>query len=324
MSFTEILPAGLSAEDAFAILAFTAALLGMLAVWYGLIAKNPMRIRARALANRRAGLKSGLMGPKRRQKPEQAMTLMRSVIGRLYSVRGNFAAEAEKSLTKAGWRSNDALVAYIFVKATLPVLLLVAAAIAMFPLALGEMQPMVRLLIVVASTTAGLFMPDWFVRFRAGKRRKSMQRALPDSLDLLVICVEAGLGLDAALVRVSREMGSASPEFAEELNLTAMELGFLPERRSALDNLLERTQLPALRGVVNTLVQTEKYGTPLANSLRVLSAEFRDERMLKAEEKAAKLPATLTVPMIVFILPTLFIVLLGPAAFRAIDALSGF
>lgn len=119
----------------------------------------------------------------------------------------------------------------------------------------------------------------------------------------------------------SAETGKS--ELADELKLTAMELGFLPDRKTALANLLVRTDLPALRGVINTLVQTEKYGTPLANALRVLSGEFRDERMMKAEEKAAKLPATLTIPMIVFILPTLFIVLLGPAAIRTIDALSG-
>jgi tight adherence protein C len=143
---------------------------------------------------------------------------------------------------------------------------------------------------------------------------------LPDGLDLLVICAEAGLSLDAALNRVSRELGLSSPDLADELGLTAVELGFLPNRRQALMNLTKRTNLPPIRGVVNTLVQTERYGTPLAHSLRVLSAEFREERMLKAEEKAAKLPATLTVPMILFILPTLFCVLIGPAIIQVLDA----
>jgi tight adherence protein C len=138
----------------------------------------------------------------------------------------------------------------------------------------------------------------------------------------MVICTEAGLGLEAALYRVSDELGPNAPELADELHLTAIELGFLPDRRIALQNLTARTELPSIRGVVNALVQTEKYGTPLASSLRVLATEYRDERMLKAEEKAAKLPATLTVPMIVFILPTLFIVLLGPAILKALDSLS--
>lgn len=142
--------------------------------------------------------------------------------------------------------------------------------------------------------------------------------SFPNSLDLLVICAEAGLSLDAALTRVARDLGPAAPHLADELGLTAVELGFLPNRRQALQNLARRTDLPALRAVVNTLVQTERYGTPLAQALRVLAAEFREERMLKAEEKAARLPAILTVPMIIFILPTLFVVLIGPAMVRVV------
>jgi tight adherence protein C len=138
-------------------------------------------------------------------------------------------------------------------------------------------------------------------------------------LDLLVICAESGLSLDAGLERVAKEIGNASPDLAEELQLTSIELGFLPERRHALLNLNRRTNLAAIRGVVNTLVQTEKYGTPLSQSLRVLANEFRDQRLLRAEEKAARLPATLTVPMIVFILPVLFIVLIGPAIISVMD-----
>ena len=138
-------------------------------------------------------------------------------------------------------------------------------------------------------------------------------------MDLLVICAESGLSLDSGLERVSREIGNASPDLAEELQLTSVELGFLPERRQALLNLNRRTNLGAIRGVVNTLVQTEKYGTPLSQSLRVLANEFRDQRLLRAEEKAARLPATLTVPMIIFILPVLFIVLIGPAIISVLD-----
>ncbi len=148
-----------------------------------------------------------------------------------------------------------------------------------------------------------------------------MLRGLPDGLDLMVICAEAGLSLDASLNRIAQEIGPSAPELADELALTAVELSFLPERRQALVNLENRSSLPAIRGVVNTLVQTEKYGTPLSQSLRVLSNEFRDTRMLRAEEKAARLPATLTVPMILFILPTLFIVLVGPAMIDVYDNL---
>ncbi|MFZ1425638.1 MAG: type II secretion system F family protein [Geminicoccaceae bacterium] len=168
----------------------------------------------------------------------------------------------------------------------------------------------------------GFFGPDVIVFNTASKRRLALLKGLPDGLDLLVICAEAGLSLDSALHRVSEEIARSSPELADELGVTSVELNFLPERRRALENLADRIGLPAMRGVVNTLIQTERYGTPLSQSLRVLSAEFRDQRMLRAEEKAARLPATLTVPMILFILPTLFIVLVGPAMIDVIDHIS--
>ena len=133
----------------------------------------------------------------------------------------------------------------------------------------------------------------------------------------------AGVSLDASLTRVSRELEPTWPEISEELGITAAELTFLPERRQAFENLNERTNLASVRGVVNTLLQTAKFGTPLAQSLRVLAAEYREARITRAEEKAARLPAMLTVPMILFILPTLFIVLLGPAALNIIDTFSG-
>src|SRR6185312_10190605 len=155
------------------------------------------------------------------------------------------------------------------------------------------------------------------------KRTKRIQLGLPDALDLMIICAEAGLSLDATLARVSRELENACPDLAEELAITAAELTFLPDRRQAFENLNARTDMSAIRGVVNTLTQTAKFGTPLANSLRVLATEYRDARMFKAEEKAARLPALMTVPMILFILPTLFIVLMGPAALGIVDTFNG-
>ena len=175
---------------------------------------------------------------------------------------------------------------------------------------------------MVGAVLLGFFGPDIFLSNVATKRRQALQKSLPDGLDLLVICAEAGLSLDTALNRVADEMALSAPELSDELALTSVELNFLPERRLALANLAKRVGLPAIRGVVNTLIQTEKYGTPLAQSLRVLSAEFREQRMLKAEEKAARLPATLTVPMILFILPTLFIVLVGPAMIGVYDQMT--
>jgi tight adherence protein C len=162
-------------------------------------------------------------------------------------------------------------------------------------------------------------LPVLGLRQAVKSRQTRLRRQLPDGLDLLVICAEAGLSLDAAFTRVARELGLSAPDLADELGLTSVELGFLPNRRQALMNLSRRTGLPQIRGVVNTLVQTERYGTPLAHSLRVLSSEFRDERMMKAEEKAARLPAMLTVPMIMFILPTLFMVMVGPAVIQIME-----
>ena len=156
--------------------------------------------------------------------------------------------------------------------------------------------------------------PDIFVSNKVSKRSDAIRKGLPDALDLLVICAEAGLTVDAAFHRVARELGKAYPELGDEFALTAIELGFLTERRMAFENLSNRVPLDAIRGVVTTMIQTEKYGTPLASALRVLSAEFRNERMMRAEEKAARLPAIMTVPLILFILPVLFVVILGPAA----------
>ena len=165
-------------------------------------------------------------------------------------------------------------------------------------------------------------MPDIIAKNAAQKRQDKISKSLPDTMDLMVICAEAGLSLDAALSRVAKEIETNSPELADELGLTGLELGFLPDRRTALKNLAIRTDLSIVRGLVNTLLQSERYGTPVALSLRVMSAESRDERMLKAEEKAARLPALLTVPMILFILPPLFVILIGPAVISTMDALS--
>ena len=177
------------------------------------------------------------------------------------------------------------------------------------------MQAGIRTKDLVAGTLVGAYKaPDLWLTNKVKKRSDAVRKGLPDALDLLVICAEAGLTVDAAFNRVAKELGKAYPELGDEFGLTAIELGFLNERRNAFENLATRVDLEAIRGVVTTMIQTEKYGTPLASALRVLSAEFRNERMMRAEEKAARLPAIMTVPLILFILPTLFIVILGPAA----------
>jgi tight adherence protein C len=204
------------------------------------------------------------------------------------------------------------------IRLLLPVILtsLVFLTVAMFHL------PMAQLLLSgTGIAVAATYLPPMVLKKITASRNRRFTRALPDVLDLLVICAEGGLSLDGALSRVSKEFRRFLPEMAEELGLTGIELGFLPQRRDALDNLAKRVGIPGMQSLTHTLIQTERYGTPLAQSLRALSAELRAERMLKAEEKAAKLPATMTVPMIIFILPATFIVLVGPAALNVYHAM---
>jgi tight adherence protein C len=172
---------------------------------------------------------------------------------------------------------------------------------------------------MVALGVFGYFLPDIWVQNAAQKRQKKIQLALPDALDLMVTCAEAGLSLEALMKRVASEMIRSGPELADELGLTCIEMEFLPDRRQALVNLADRTNLPSIRALVNALQQSSKFGTPLSQAMRVLASEFRDDRIVKAEEKAARLPVLLTVPMVLFILPPLIMVLVGPAALRVAD-----
>jgi tight adherence protein C len=300
-------------ETTIAVLAGLLVFVSIIALGNALVPHDPMAARLRSHQKRREQLRAGLLsGNTVNDRKRASVGLLKRLLDRLQLLRGDEARKTSDQLAQAGWRSRDALVIYLGLRLALPF----AGAIASLFLMVGLMPQatgMNKLLgVLVAGVVMG-FLPVFGLKQAIKRRQTRLRRQLPDGLDLLVICAEAGLSLDAALARVARELGLSCPDLGDELGLTSVELGFLPNRRQALMNLVRRTDLPAIRGVVNTLVQTERYGTPLAHSLRVLSAEFREERMLKAEEKAAKLPATLTVPMILFILPTLFIVLIGPA-----------
>lgn len=316
------LPFGLTGEGVLIALSASAAFLMVVAVWYGLLERHPMEARAKMLAARRDELRGQMLkSDGRRRRQAESLSLMRQVVAALKLLQNQQTNKLHDKLSQAGLRSRDAVIVFLFFKVAMPVILGVLAFVAVYLVQFMDLSPGARLLSVLGAVALGFFSPELYISNRATKRQKAIQKALPDGLDLLVICAESGLSLDAALDRVANELGAANPELAEELSLTAIELGFLPDRRQALLNLNRRTDLPSVRGVVNTLVQTEKYGTPLSQSLRVLANEFRDQRMLAAEEKAAKLPATLTVPMIVFILPTLFVVLIGPAIISVMDTL---
>ena len=317
----QYLPFGLTADSLLVVLVAGLAFITVLAVWYGLLERHPMERRAKMLAERRAQLRSMMLSDKPRQRRSESLGAMRQVVNALKLMQSQQSDKLNDRLAQAGLRSRDAIVVFLFFKVVMPVLLGALAFLLVYLLQVGDLSPAGRLAAVVGGIGLGFFAPELYVSNLTKKRQLALSRALPDALDLLVICAESGLALDTALERVANEIGGASAELAEELSLTSIELGFLPDRRQALVNLNRRTNLPSIRGVVNTLLQTEKYGTPLSQSLRVLANEFRDQRMLKAEEKAARLPATLTVPMILFILPVLFIVLTGPAIIKVMDTI---
>lgn len=314
---------GFGLANLVSVLAGLAVLSVLLAIWNALREKSPFERRFAEIVERRETLRKIALARPRHPQHTNAVGLMRSAVTRLNLLRSQHGGQARAVLMRAGMRSPDAIVAFLFAKITLPFLFggLVLADASW--LHLVPIPPHLVPFAALGGVLAGFYAPKLYVQNAAGKRAKQLQLALPDALDLMVVCAEAGLSLDATLVRVSRELAATWPELAEEWAITAAELTFLPDRRTAFENLNTRTESEAVRGVVNTLLQTAKFGTPLAQSLRVLAAEFRGQRMTKAEEKAARLPALLTVPMIIFILPTLFIVLLGPAALRTIDVLEG-
>ncbi|MGU4174100.1 type II secretion system F family protein, partial [Pseudomonas aeruginosa] len=223
-------------------------------------------------------------------------------------------------LRAAGFRSQNALNTFLAARFILPFIFLAVAFTWIFVLGnLADKAFFIRLMAVLLFGYIGFYAPNIYVSNRMTKRQASIKRAWPDALDLMLICIESGVSMEAAMRRVAEEMGEQSPELAEEMILTTAELSFLQDRRVALENFGMRTQLDGVKSVVQALIQAERYGTPLAQALRVLAQEGRDERMNEAEKKAAALPPKLTVPMIVFFLPVLIAVILGPAGIRVAD-----
>ena len=299
----------------------------LVALYAATTVRDPMARRVKALNERREQLKAGIVAStsKRRRNitnRNEVADRVRALLSSLKMLQDEQVQKAQQRLMQAGIRSKDLAFVVIFARFVLPVvmgaiILVVVYWIDNFP-TWGAFK---KYGLVAGTLLLAYKAPDLFLRNKVQKRSHAIRKGLPDALDLLVICAEAGLTVDAAFGRVARELGKAYPELGDEFALTSIELGFLTDRRQAFENLAMRIDLDAVRGVVATMIQTEKYGTPLASALRVLSAEFRNERMMRAEEKAARLPAIMTVPLILFILPVLFIVILGPAACSINDAL---
>lgn len=322
MNFADLVkfvPAGISADDAMIMTAALAAVATVFAVWHGLLMRDPTAARIKELARRRDSLMSDLKTPGRHHMRSKGIGLMHHVVSKLKLLRNDKARAAADKLAKAGHRSRDALVAYLFLKLCLPAVFGGSSAFLFYAVGAYSLPPVTRLVVVMGTMVAGLFVPDIYLKNATDKRRDQLRKGLPDALDLMVICAEAGLSLDSALKRTAKEMALSSPEIADEFGLTSVEIGFLPDRTQALKNLTRRCDFPGIRGFVSTLIQSERYGTPLAQSLRVLSAEYRNERLMKAEEKAARLPAVMTLPLIMFVMPPLFVVLIAPAILRIID-----
>ena len=297
-----------------------------IAIYAALSVRDPMARRVKALNDRREQLKAGITAStsKRRaklvQKNETADRL-RSLLSSLKVLQDEQVKAVQVRLLQAGIRKKEWAVAVIFGRLAMPIVLGGLMLYIVYGTdTFADYSAIKRYGIVAVTFVLSYKAPDIYLKNKVNKRSSAIRKGLPDALDLLVICAEAGLTVDAAFHRVARELGKAYPELGDEFALTAIELGFLTDRRQAFDNLATRVDLEAVRGVVTTMVQTEKYGTPLASALRVLSAEFRHERMMRAEEKAARLPAIMTVPLILFILPVLFIVILGPAACSISDS----
>jgi tight adherence protein C len=224
--------------------------------------------------------------------------------------------QIKATLVQAGYRGQGPQVTFLFFRMITPIATFVFAVVYVFLLVEIKQPMMVKFGICIAAAYLGMKLPQLFLRNVITRRQQSIRRAFPDALDLLLICVESGMSIDAAFKRVSQEVGSQSIPLAEELTLTAAELSYLQDRRQAFENLAIRTGIDGVKAVCTALIQAERYGTPLAQALRVLAQEIRDQRMAEAEKKAAALPPKLTVPMIIFFLPVLFVVIMGPAAIR--------
>ncbi len=321
---SDLMPFGMGVDE---VLVAASAIGIFMIVWsigQYLIERDRFGPRLKMIQARREELKGEMTAARRRKKmPEshEALGFIRTIVGKLKLLQQLKVDQLQSKLINAGYRSKDAIIIFAFAKTAMPFVGLGLGLLICgidWSNAFSTSQAKGWLILLGLSYFCAR-LPEILVANARSKRHAAVRKGLPDALDLMMICAEAGLSLAGALDRVAKEMARVNPELAEEFGLTSVELGFLPERVTALKHLQDRVDMPEIRGFVNVIAQTEKYGTPIAQALRVLSKEYRTQRMLRAEQRAARLPAMMTVPMIVFILPTLFIVVMAPAVISIMD-----
>ena len=312
----------MGAKQVTALLAAVAAIATVLTLAMPVLAPNVLDKRMKSVALEREKIRQRererlARGEKEkvalRASPKQ---YMQRVVERFNLTKWLAQEAAREKLVQAGYRGQAPYVAFLFFRLITPVVMFAVAVFYLFVVLQLDQPAMVKFGLCLVAAYAGMQVPYFFLKNRISKRQLSIKRAFPDALDLLLICVESGMSIETAFKRVSAEIGSQSIALAEELTLTTAELSYLQDRKMAYENLAKRTDLDGVKSVCMALQQAERYGTPLAQTLRVMSQENRDMRMSEAEKKAAALPPKLTVPMILFFLPVLFVVILGPAAIR--------
>lgn len=273
-------------------------------------ARESLRANRMEELNQKAGLRSESKG------------LIKNMVDKLSLEKLLEASDLKDKLAQAGMRGQKPVYNFYIFRMILPLAGLFIGLVFFVGLNISEWQMLQRVAMTVGLTLFGYYLPAIFVKNAAGKRLSSIVPVFPDALDLLLICVESGMSVELAFARVSEEMAESSVELAEEFSLTTAELSFLSSRRMAYENLARRNNHPGIRAVATALIQAERYGTPLGDTLRTMANENRQMRVMAAEKKAASLPAKLTVPMILFFLPVLFIVILTPASMRLMGALN--
>jgi len=306
------------------ILAAAATFATVLTVAMPLVSRDRMAFRMKSMATERDKMRAARMAEFNKEGQGQGRLrqtpkgFMQQIVNRL-NLRKAFDTDEVRDLLKmAGLRGQAPLVAYMFFRLVMPIIVTIVALIYLFGIANLQHPPIAKFGMAIAAGYAGFYLPNVFLKNLVQKRQASITQAFPDALDMLLICVQAGMSIEAAFGKVSKEVSSQSLELAEEFSLTTAELSYLQDRRVAFENLGKRTGIAGIKAVATALIQAERYGTPVGQALRVMAKENRDMRMSEAERKAAALPPKLTVPMIVFFLPVLFIVILGPAAIQVL------